>query len=115
MSIRRDQPKENVFQSIQSMKSCRSNENEFNITASPEALMVAGVEDGAWFAGQALNWLEGTLKVGSFNTESVLKLAEIMQKEYHFAESLRQKQKYTKAVKECSMDIATSLDNMEFK
>ena len=115
MSIRLDNPKEDVFKSIQFMKSLRRNESEFNITASPEALMAAGVEDGAWYADKALIWLDGTIKPGNYSMDHVLKLAEIMQKEAHFAECLRHKQNFAITFKESALDIATALNNMEFK
>ena len=115
MSIRNETPKDNVFKSMQYMKTLRNTESQYEVKASPEALMAAGVEDGAWYADKALEWMEGYLKPGSYNMDHVLKLAEIMQKEYHFAESLRNKQQWITAMKESAVDIATSLDNMEFK
>lgn len=89
MSMRKPNPKDEIFKDIQFMKGLRCNEVDFRVKASPEALMVAGVEDGAWYANNAMLWLEGKFQEKAFNMDHVLKLADMMQREAHFAEKLR--------------------------
>lgn len=87
MSMRKPNPKDQIFKDIQFMKSITRSGGK--VTASPEALMAAGVEDGAWYASNAMLWLEGNFQEKAFNMDHVLKLADMMQKETHFAEKLR--------------------------